>query len=239
MCLINKTRDIRTHEIRIRLLKYGGLKERERKMQKIKECFKNHRATLKDLGEVKILDWAEPGTCCRAIHYIIRSGNLIVTGDFYNAIYSWSEKVTFDFIANCDLWYFFSKFTMLSESKPHEWSGEEALKEFKEYLENYCDDMEKDKKAELLEYAENCAPNESEWTAFLNDNSELLNDDDYTLYSAGNMMPWMIEYHLKGLRLAMEQLGKKEEPCVPAGNTIQIMPADGPQSGVSNEERRG
>lgn len=170
--------------------------------------FENHIATFKDFGDVQILDWRNPKSCLYGITYMIMGNNLFVTGDCYNAIYSWCEKIDFEFLANLDLVYFFGNINHLANGRRFstEWSSVKALSEFKHYIsENFGDDSE-ERKAELWAMARQCSKSSCSWNQFI-DNTIELSGEEY-LVSAGEDIPVEVKLHYVGLRLALHQLCK-------------------------------
>ena len=162
---------------------------------RVKKNFENHVATMKDNGEVKILDWQNPPSCIYAMQFMIRGRHLFVTGDCRNAIYSWSDYIDFDFLRTCDIDYFYSKLNSLESPRPREWDNEKAMNSLKEFLESsgFSDNDE------ILEEASGASFSNSDWTSFLDEHSELDG-----LYNAGNTIPLLVKYHLAGLHLAIE-----------------------------------
>ena len=78
------------------------------------EWFKNHVATAHEfrtnVQELKAIDWGNPnGGSTYWMRYIISGATLIVIGDTGDAVFQWSERVTWEFLAGCDLHYFHSK----------------------------------------------------------------------------------------------------------------------------------
>lgn len=84
------------------------------------EWFKDHKAEFYDIGEdqthpsctaplIKHLRWKKPGTVIYWIDYIISGHFLCVYGDAGDAIYAWSENLTWEFLKTCDLDYFHGK----------------------------------------------------------------------------------------------------------------------------------
>ena len=57
--------------------------------------FKDHKAELKDLGEIQILNWKKPGTICYYIRYIFDGNKMYVSGDLGEAVFwlTWNADV--------------------------------------------------------------------------------------------------------------------------------------------------
>lgn len=56
-----------------------------------------------------ILKWRRPGTSIYAMTFLIERRHLIVIGDVGDAVYEWSQQLTWPFLARLDLGYFASK----------------------------------------------------------------------------------------------------------------------------------
>ena len=52
------------------------------------EAFKNHKATLSDLGTIQVLDWSEPGTVHYRVRYVfdLNGGRIYISGDLGAAV---------------------------------------------------------------------------------------------------------------------------------------------------------
>jgi hypothetical protein len=81
----------------------------------IDDYFKNHKITLHgiigtEIGRLEYMRWQKPGSWNCGVDYLVRSGNLIVTGDLGYAIYCWYDnKVSLEWIAGLNLGYFHEK----------------------------------------------------------------------------------------------------------------------------------
>lgn len=53
--------------------------------------------------------WANPNTCIYLVDYIFRGNTLFVGGDIGHAVYRWSQPISPEFVAGCDLDYFSGK----------------------------------------------------------------------------------------------------------------------------------
>lgn len=164
---------------------------------RVKKNFENHVSTMKDLGEVKILEWQNPTSCFYAMQFMVRGRHLFVTGDCRNGLYSWSDYIDFDFLRTCDIDYFYSKLNSLESPRPYEWDSNKAMNLLKEFLESSgYSDNDKDK---ILEDASAASFSNSEWSSFLDEHSDLDG-----LYFAGKTIPLLVKFHLAGLHLAIE-----------------------------------
>lgn len=97
---------------------------KSRYAQQIRTCvndwFKNHKAQFSDLGgdsthpsstapRIYHLRWKQPDTVIYWLDYIISGHFLLVYGDAGDAVYAWSENITWDFLKSTDLDYFKGK----------------------------------------------------------------------------------------------------------------------------------
>lgn len=91
-----------------------------------KGYFANHRVCQSPL--VPALRWKRPGTGNCWVDYFVFGSTLFVRGDLGDAVYQWSEPVTFEWLSGIDLSYFVSK-CQASElgSLPREWSDNDAF----------------------------------------------------------------------------------------------------------------
>jgi len=185
------------------------MKNYEETIANAHKAFVNHVAKITDLGEIKILDWARPNMRESSIQYtILQDRHLAVTGDYYNAIYTWDGRVNFYALAGYNLGYLYSKINCLTICDLHDWDEDEAVEDLKYHLDNYSG-LDNDRKEEILESASHCS-DEHEWTEFCRQHSCEVGDDECSLYSAGNVIPYQVIYHHEGLKLAMAQIEKME-----------------------------
>lgn len=75
--------------------------------------FKEHVATLtQHAPHIAELVWKKPQSSTYAVFYVLYGGALMVHGDIGEAVYRWggtSERLSFEWIAKCDLSYFHGK----------------------------------------------------------------------------------------------------------------------------------
>jgi hypothetical protein len=91
------------------------------------DWFPKHRATLEDyfgqLGSaakpnmMRRLVWANPESNNCRIDYVLYGSVLFVCGDLGEAVYQWSQNVSLEFLADCDMDYFGGK-CQASDSEP-------------------------------------------------------------------------------------------------------------------------
>lgn len=112
----------------------------------IKECFKNHKAHFRDLGEIQILDWKKDNTICQSIRYVFDGCKLYISGDYGCAVFWLTWKGTPEsFESSMSLGYFFEKMQAY-EGEKKEFSENKAKEDieyhFKDLLEDYYSEKE-------------------------------------------------------------------------------------------------
>lgn len=106
-----------------------------------KEKFKNHKATFTNYGNIKILDFQEPGTSNYRIRFLFEedyyrlhiSGDLgeLIASNYYNMVY---EKFASDYVNN--IGYFKEKIDC--HSRPiYSYCEEDAEADLREYLQEH------------------------------------------------------------------------------------------------------
>jgi hypothetical protein len=184
----------------------------------IEDHFKNHKITLHEnigteIGRLEYMRWQKPGSWVCGVDYLVRSGNLIVTGDLGEAIYCWhGNKVSLEWISGLDLYYFHGK-CQASENgrnvKNYDWSEEKARRRIFEHFKDYYDC----KSAKKFKDMNPPIHNEREFVEWINANHDDVSDMfgiDYWefLYSCGRVIPARTRLHLLGLKLAFNKIKK-------------------------------
>lgn len=140
------------------------------------------------LGEIDVIEWAQPGHSNFRIVYTLRNGTLHVDGDLGAACYQWYGKTTMEAIAGYDLSYFRGK-CQASEYNRHakEWSEEAAERRLQEKIDERLREFKgrrgedgkflPDPKCTAREFVEsftceNALEHEWQW-------AKLLSDEDY------------------------------------------------------------
>ena len=76
----------------------------EKRASAIREqWFPEHAPIFETQGNMQVLIWAKPGTGIYKITYIIKANRLMVFGDVGDAIYEWSNLLTWEWLAGLDL----------------------------------------------------------------------------------------------------------------------------------------
>lgn len=195
--------------------------------------FKDHKAVLTKHGDLEVLDWRKPGTCCYAVRYVFDGDKMYITGDIGEALFWLTWKANVHSFNGISTGYFMEKMRAFSDDR-YDFEQNEAksrLIEWKnEILEsNYPLDDDYDEEDnwyperdefiekidELICEVDNCNT-ESMWAGIVN--SEPYNsfiseyDCDYWewIYSIGNETSARIYGYIVGLQMASEQLKESE-----------------------------
>lgn len=102
---------------------------------KILEIFKDHVATYKDLGEVKILDWSRPNSGMYRVRYIFDGCMLYISGDLgcYTYWLTWNGTPE-SFEETMSLGYFYSKVEAIEGDK-YDFDSDKAKESIREHLD--------------------------------------------------------------------------------------------------------
>lgn len=165
------------------------------------EVFKDHVATERD----GVTRWAKPGTNIDSLNYIVRGRYLFVYGDLGDAIYAWSQEITLEWVAGCNLDYFAGKCQASPLGRDfREFSEEKATQDLLFVLEDVeCTERER---RDALRACES----EHEWHEYLwtDEASKLLGDDCCEYADLGQRISPRCEAHLAGLKC---MFGKETE----------------------------
>lgn len=178
-----------------------------------KRWFPEHQAVRSMNGQIDTLSWRKPGTGIYSVRYLVDGSRLIVSGDVGDAIYQWSERVSFEFIASLSLDYFAGKCAASEYGRGNQTWNPEHLQEC---LEFHFDDAEEGR--ELRERWEQSrgssalAQGEGEWTEWLrHDGHEVFGCDWWDMGLDGMWTSMRCEGHLLGIKMAMEQLNDRSK----------------------------
>lgn len=194
------------------------MKHREWEEHQAKECrerwFKKHVAHRHDYLEqsniglpISVIDWREPGTSIFAIRYIISGRSLMVTGDAGDAVFEWSEGITFEFLNNCNLGYFAGKCQASEVGRRYvQWDSDACrdngfftLSSYSKEVRDAFSEADMFSEQEMVNWLWNDAPDEirseSELCSLLIENGQVM-----SVHCIGM---WV------GIKMAMEQLNKE------------------------------
>lgn len=122
-------------------MSYRTNEERE---TEIRQMFSGHIFHLSNLSNlsntVKDLTWIEwhkPGTWVDSLYYVINRSYLLVYGDQGDAVYSWGEDISLEFLSRLHLEYFASKCRASATGiGGKEWDSNLAQDKLASYLES-------------------------------------------------------------------------------------------------------
>lgn len=194
---------------------------RDPRTPEVAKWFAKHHASFAFLpaadGEgwpVHTLNWAKPGTGMYAIRYVIMGPVLMVWGDLDSAVYRWSQAITWQFLASCDLQYFAGK----CEASPvgrtfEEYDRDDAFADFKNALRDRAEAGYENPDPRLVEDARRAIQNgRDEWQEWMRlDGHRVFGPDWYEwLPGLGMRTAQTCLAHLLGIKMAVAQTSKKE-----------------------------
>ena len=199
-------------------------KEDEVKKYIRENWFKDHKAVLTKHGDLEVLDWRRPGTCCYAVRYVFDGCHMYITGDIGEALFNLTWKAGVDTFNGISTHYFMEKMMAFSDDR-YNFDCDSAKEELEEWHKQYIEDnhdMDEDKILEfhdnfneLLDSVDECSCKEH-WVGMVNERhndfiSEI--DPDYWewIYNIGDEVPARIYGYIVGLQMAAEQLKESEE----------------------------
>lgn len=186
--------------------------------------FKNHIATLKDYGELKVLDWKAPGTIVYYCRFVFDGNKMYVSGDIGEAVFNLTWEADVHSFNGISTSYFMEKMAAYSDNK-YDFDSEEAVKTLKEWKEQLLEDREFEDAFErecfidningLIGAASGCSSEgEWAWDCVNNEYYDFIseNDVDYWewIYNIGRVVPCRIYGYIVALQMASEQLKGEE-----------------------------
>lgn len=198
-------------------------------IERAKKCFENHKATLTDYGNIKILDFKNPKSSEYRIRFLFEEDyyRLHISGDLGELTATNSHNMTYenfnDFVR--DIGYFEEKINC--HSRPLYYYDEKSIKEdvlglvkekvgLKELIENYRDydyDFYSDEEV-LKEFFEDILENFSDETGISPEARKILVEyiGEYDAYSdVGKRKTDILDWYMLAFKLAQEQLTKNRE----------------------------
>ena len=187
--------------------------------------FPNHVLSEYSKEPVERIVYRKPGTNLEKMEFMLHNNSLIILGDFGEAIYQWSQKIDFEFLADCELDYFHSKCISVpricSEPNFEYWDHEKALKT----LES-MDITTSGNKIPIYALSEMKGNLNSayEWGEYLREEFDeyfgLYEDEQNFVYDIGRVIhPWC-EKHLQALKDIWSILQDEQE------KNTQVNPTD-------------
>lgn len=178
--------------------------------------FKDHQATFATLGEedatnyqVETLAWKQPDSGHMMIRYVIQGSVLMVWGDLEAAVYRWSSRITWDFLAGCDIQYFAGKCEASPKGRTYEdYDAHQALIEFEDSIRQRDEEGYRPLDAELVEDARKAIRyGKDDWYEWMRANgADLFGPDWYeVLPGLGMDIALTCAAHLAGIKAAVAQ----------------------------------
>lgn len=148
--------------------------------------FKNHIAEFSDQGMFKTLEWHEPSTSNYWCRFIISKRTLIVYGDCGDAIFQWSDALTWEWIAGLDLHYFEGKCQASEYGRHYETWDSNTAKDWCEDFLKHCETQDTRKAFEENDGWEQLNSRD-EWIQFLHEHGyEIFGDDLSSVSECGD-----------------------------------------------------
>lgn len=163
--------------------------------QQVKSCmeqwFPLHTVTaMDDLS----LRWQKPKNSAYWIEYILRRNYLIVIGDVGEAIYQWSQHLTWDFLKTLDLDYFVGKCQASEVGRPFtHWEPDVA----KAWAKDFTDHAN-------VSYEDGTFSHRQEFSEHLRDNEQTYGADWYEYLDVGEVLHPRAIGHWVGLQMALQ-----------------------------------
>ena len=171
----------------------------------------NTKSSFRDDTIYKLIWGNKNGSNICKIIYIIQLNKLFVTGDLGDAIYIWSDKINFKFLAECDPQYFKSKCRASKFGRNYvEWDDKIASKRIREYAEE--NEMEETKEPIIQDLFDNIDTKEEmmHWIENNRDEVDEIFGDNWWEYlpSVGEVIHWECLAHLIGIKMAIKNMSK-------------------------------
>ena len=195
----------------------------ETRNREIKDAFKSfaeHQATLKQYGELEILDWRRPGTGWYRVRYVFdrESNRIYISGDLGEAVVwpTWPATLANTCINVCSgKWevnecYFLEK--VAATSNRYVWDKAEAEAEVK----NRCPDIDEwDLEMVMEDFDDRCG------LTHIGDRARGILNDIYSEYwewigDAGRSISGRVYLWLIGMKMAWQQIQSKGNESEPA-----------------------
>lgn len=187
---------------------------REDTERRIKEWFKDHKATYTQHGDMMVLDWRRPGTIFYYVRYVFDGLKLYVSGDMGEAVFWFTERAELNSIAGYNVHYFDEKLRAFSGERK-DFDSDQAVKAIQEWVNELDDDERYDIEdmGALFACAKGCNTCR-EWAESVREHSDFISevDPDYWewVYKIGDEIPSRVQAYWIGLKMAAAQL--KEMP---------------------------
>jgi len=175
-------------------------------LEMIKEhkWFKDHQVTSHSIDRIV---WQKPGSSVYRADYILHGPFLAVVGDMGEAVYQWSENLTWAFLNGLNFGYFHSKCRASPKGFPwYDWDEQVARKQVDELFDG-SDYLDKSNRDECL----SACSSESDWQMFTMEKGYEMLGSDWWELNIGKVPALQCVGHWYGLKLATNfTLGKTD-----------------------------
>jgi len=184
--------------------------EKEYQIDEIKNhWFKEHKASISECGDLVVLNWRQPETIIYSVRYVFDRGNMYVSGDLGQAVFSFTEKAIPGRIARYSLDYFCEKLSAFSDPKRDfdQLRANEYLNE--RICEWQAEGITYDKEAcdELRGIIGDCSSDENYHIALASLDYYRLGNDSYEwIGGIGSVIPMRLQAYLIGIQMAVDKL---------------------------------
>lgn len=189
---------------------------KHQRTEHIAEWFRDHRATFATHGEeditnypIETLAWKKPDSGNCMIRYVIQGSVLMVWGDLESAVYRWGSRITWEFLAGCDIQYFAGKCEASPKGRTYEdYDEQQALADFDDRIRQRDEEGYQALDAQLVEDARRAIRyGKDEWHEWMRANgSDLFGPDWYeVLPYLGMDTALTCAAHLTGIKMAVAQ----------------------------------
>lgn len=96
-----------------------------------KHWFPDHKATVTQQGDLKVLTWKKDGTMMYGVRYVFDGSRMYVTGDLGEALFCFTELVNVHTFVDYHLDYFEEKLRAYHEDK-REFNSDKAVSRLRE-----------------------------------------------------------------------------------------------------------
>lgn len=164
--------------------------------------------TLATKGQrtVHLMTWRRPDSTNYLVRYVIDGGILAVWGDTGDAIYGWSEQLTWEFLAGLDLHYFHGKCCASEQGRSYnDWDHRVAALRLDEYIVDAPTELRvRDRGGFESLYRRD------EWHHWLASNGhDCFGEGISEVSDLGSVIAWRCRAHLIGLKMAVAQKAAK------------------------------
>lgn len=172
------------------------------------EVMMTERSVSSERPLIQTLNWRKPESSTYFCGYLIRRGMLFVYGDIGEAVYGWSQDLTWEWLAGLDLDYFAGKcFASETGRGFRGWDPRKAKARLDELLFGNDNLIKKFRRVE-----EPCTGLRHDWHHWLSQyGSDVFGDSNISLgeiSNIGDCVHIRCHGHLLGIRMAVEQMNR-------------------------------